>query len=475
MTSLHITLRRDHTETLQAQLIRYLKQHIRQRQIAQNQRLPSSRALARDLQVSRIVTLAAYEQLIAEGYLITRPGAGTYCATDIPPESPAPLAYHGPDWFTPPPAPTTPPDVDINFMLGRPAGTRFDDAAWKRAWRRALAQPFHNQPPPPEGILPLRQALADHMARSRGIRCQAQDIVITTGAADVINLLARVTAPFQPQCCLENPGFIAAHQTFTRYGHDIRLLNIDHDGLRTVDLPETPGRAKVLFCTPSHQFPVGFRLSLDRRHQVMDWARRHDALILEDDYDSEFRHDVAPLPPLKELDQTGHVLYFSSLSKSLSPAIRIGYMIAPATIRQAVAREIDQNHMQPTWLLQQAMAHYIEKGDLDKHLRRMRRHYGKLHKTMKSGLSGLPEGIKIHGLDAGLHCCLELPAHNRDHLHQELIRRGVYITGLDRYYQGPPPWQGYALGYSHLTSEEITRGCDALCQVLKILRVQGRL
>jgi len=497
MTNLTIIWDRGAKESLQSQLVKALKKYISNDLLANNilvkdllandLRLPSSRAFARDLGVSRIVILGAYEQLIAEGYLVSRAGSGTYINKEILPTTrkarPAAQTYRGPNWLPVEPRPAKedkneerpeerPEErreekYDVEFSLGRPSADKFDEAAWKRAWRRALSLPFHNRSTIPEGIASLRDSIAGMLARNRGIRCSPEDIIITTGAVDIITLIARITAPFKPVSYLENPGFQAAWEIFQRYNHDVRPLNIDQEGLRVTDLPTTENRAKLLFCTPSHQFPLGTRLSLPRRIALMDWARRHDAIILEDDYDSEFRYDVAPLPSLKAQDETGHVIYFSSLSKSLSPAIRLGYMIAPETIRAAVCREIEKNHMQPPWLLQQAMSHFIQAGELDKHIRRMRRHYTILNKEMREGLSHLPSEIKVHGLEAGLHCFLEIPPRmDLQKLQNSLQIQGIRIDDIRRCYYAPSPWYGFALGYGHLTPESLKYSVKKLIKIL---------
>lgn len=478
MINFPITLDRSDKMPLQAQLIAALKHHISTGRFKGSLRLPSSRALALDLGVSRIVILTAFDQLIAEGYLVSRAGSGTYINPDIVStgykQKSVPNEYQGPDWFDPSPSqnPNHKYDpghkYDIEFTIGRPSAEQFDLAAWKRAWRQALSLPFSNQQPPPEGVPELREAISDLVARNRGIRCSADEIIITSGAVDVITLMARITAPFKPLSCLENPGFPVAWDIFRRYGHDIQPISIDQDGLILSDLPVTPNRAKVLFCTPSHQFPLGFRLSLPRRLALMDWARRHDALILEDDYDSEFRYDVAPLPSLKAQEDSGHVVYFSSLSKSLSPAVGLGYMIAPETIRSAAVHEIKRNHMQPPWLLQKAMAQFIRTGELDKHMRRMRRHYFGLNRVMIEGLRGLPQDIRVHGLEAGLHCFLSLPsARNAQDLKQKIIHQRLFIDDLERCYFAPSPWQGYGLGYGHLSPEKIRQGLEIFTALLR--------
>jgi len=475
MTSLHITLDRKSRLSLGTQLINALKQHVMANHALSNLRLPSSRILARDLGVSRIVTLTAYEQLIAEGYLVSRMGSGTFINKDI--MSPnlkqdfTSKDFQGPGWIKSESLIKADPHYDIEFSLGRPSARQFDDAAWKRSWRQALSKPFYNATLPPEGIAPLREAIANMVARNRGIQCVADDIIITTGSVDIITLIARVTAPFKPIICLENPGFAAARDIFQRYGHEIQPIGIDQEGLILSDLPTMPNRAKLLFCTPSHQFPLGFRLSLPRRIALLDWAKRHDAFILEDDYDSEFRYNVAPLPSLKAQDETGHVIYFSSMSKSLSPAIRLGYMIAPEAMRRAITPEIEKNHMQPPWLLQQAMAHFIQRGELDKHIRRMHRHYAILNKEMHKGLAHLPKGFNIFGLDAGLHCFLEISADMADmnvkKLHDHLQEKGVNLNNITHCHFAPSPWHGFTLGYGHLDVDLIKDGLKKIAATLE--------
>lgn len=462
-----IQLDRAEQRPLQLQLALALKSAIEQGRLTAGARLPSSRALAENLGVSRIVALNAYDQLAAEGYLETRRGQGSFVKTGIAAARPLTVDYRGPDWL--PEQPAAPPrqKADYDFALGRLADGLLHLPDWKRAWRRALDKSLDNDQSPPAGLPPLRRAIAGHVQRYRGISCKAEEVIITGGVADGLDLLARVSRPADPLVYLENPCFNAAHAAFSRYGHEIRLQDIDEEGISLEGLDQDPGRPEILFCTPSHQFPQGPRLSLRRRQWLLAWARDRDGLILEDDYDSEFRYGVSPLPSLKARDKAGHVVYLSSLSKSLSPSLRLGYLIAPQKLRRVLAREIQLNHGQPPAPVQQAVAEFMLSGDMDRHLRRLRRHYDRLNRIVRRGLAALPQSIKVHGLEAGIHCFLEVQSRPfYDRLKGAFEENGIYLPLLEDFLHGPARTRGFALGYGHFGEAELEQALEVLVRVI---------
>jgi len=464
MTNIFINLDRHTSLSLQQQLTDGLRQQILNGMIKGGQRLPSSRMLAQNLGISRIVCLYAYEQLAAEGYLSSKTGVGTLVEKGIQAASEThkklPRPQSGPNWFPPAKAekPSSHP-AKIDFSMGRPVPGLIDEKAWKRAWRWALSRPLEHKNTPAAGILDLRQAIAGHVQVSRGIDCSPENIIITSGAVDIINLMARITRTVRPHVYLENPGFTAAWNSFKSYGHRISPVAIDEQGLLVSRLPKGAAQPALVFCTPSHQFPLGFRMSAKRRLALLDWASDENALILEDDYDSEFRYDGAPLPTLKTQDRQGHVVYFSSLSKSLTPSIRLGYLIGPNNITRALAQEIGESHLQPPLLLQQAMAYFIQKGELDKHMRRARRHYSALNKIMRQELVDLPPHISCHGLEGGLHAFMHFPKeYDLVLLQDQLARDGIKIDSLNKRQHAPSEWHGLVLGYGHMGQEELRQG-----------------
>lgn len=468
MTTLFIELDHNSPLPLQQQLTDILRQKILTGEIKGEEKLPSSRALALTLGVSRIVTLYAYEQLIAESYLTAKAGAGTFVQKGISASPKVTKNTPGPDWFPQSlPHPSPAQNISHDFTMGRPATSLIDEKAWKRSWRWALSRPLTDENAPPEGIPELREAIAELVQRSRGIICTAGDVVITTGAVETLTLMARVSQDIRPTIYLENPGFSAAWNVFESYGHKIQPVDIDQQGLSVRGLPHQKDHPALLFCTPSHQFPLGFRMSARRRLELLAWATEQKALILEDDYDSEFRYDGAPLPTLKSQDTHGHVVYFSSLSKSLTPSVRLGYLIAPEKVRHSIAREIADNHRQPPLLLQQAMAHFIKNGALDKHMRRTRRHYAALNKIVREELSNLPSYVNLHGLEGGLHCFLSLPEkHDMSAVKKRLDQKNIRIDSLDQRRHAPTHWNGLVLGYGHMKTDDLREGLKTIVQNL---------
>ncbi|MEZ5758781.1 MAG: PLP-dependent aminotransferase family protein [Emcibacteraceae bacterium] len=469
MASLYFDLDRQSQTPLHRQLIGHLKNHMVSGDLKRGEKLPSSRTLARGLNISRIVTLTAYEQLIAEGYLVTKAGAGTFVSDNIITPGTDPVKdYKGPDWFNPSRI-SLPIDDDnknnarFDFSIGHPASELFPKNNWRRAWRKALDHSQSNARSDRAGEKTLREEIAAFLLRTRNIKCHADNIIITSGAAETLRLLAKATAEFAPMTFVENPGFkIAWH--WLDGGGELTAVNIDENGLITRDLPKNVGRPAMLFCTPSHQFPLGFRLSLKRRNDILKWATENDALILEDDYDSEFHYDTMPLPTLKAQDESGHVVYFSSFSKSISPNIKIGYLIAPEKIATVLKNIIAAEHAEPPQLMQIAMAAFIADGSLDKHIAKSRRHYTKLNRIMQQKLTELPAGVKISGLDSGIHAFMSF-----DKMPHKLIKkleeRSFYLS----HQISTGGWHGFALGYGHFKENELSVALDELvAQIWKL-------
>ncbi len=467
MTSLTFFLDRKSSETLHKQLINKLKENILGGNVSKGEKLPSSRELAINLKVSRIVTLAAYEQLIAEGYLVSKAGSGTFISSNIPETTNNGIKkYLGPDWFEP-----SPKTVDASnnstqnslydFSIGRPALSLLPIDSWKRSWRKALTIPFDNNRTDPAGVYFLRKEIASYLNRARNIKCHADDIIITSGVAESLRLIAKATDQFSPTTYAEFPGFAIAWHFLSLGKRTIRPLSIDKNGLITDKLPKTTNHPHMLFCTPSHQFPLGYRLSLKRRNQILKWAAFNDGLILEDDYDSEFHYDTMPLPTLKSQDKKGNVLYFSSFSKSISPNVKIGYLIAPQNIREKITAIIQKEHAEPTFLMQNAMAHFIAQGSLDKHIARSRRYYAKLNKIMKDELSNLPAGIKLSGLDSGIHCFLSFQK-SPDQLIKNLMEKSFHVPLLPHITEIRTNPHGFALGYGHFEANHLRRSIKIL-------------
>ncbi|WP_019585876.1 PLP-dependent aminotransferase family protein [Deinococcus apachensis] len=436
-----------------------------------NAPLPGSRTLAAALGVTRGVVTLALEELIADGTLETRVGRGTWVAQGAA-ATPRERITRLPAWLTlPGPAPIDGPTTapGLHFRPGV-AGTRvLDRKAWQTAWSQAARMvPGADAPGgdygDPAGEPELRSALAAFVGRARGLRTEAGRVVITPGSLGALGLIARLLPPGS-RVLVENPGYRAARQVLLDAGHETVPVRVDGDGLVTGSLP--PARLAVV--TPSHQYPLGVRMSLPRRLVLLRWAQIHDALIVEDDYDGEFRYGAPPLPPLASLEGAAdRVLYLGTLSKLLTPAVRTGFVVAPPAFVPALTRAralADGGHDRVT---QAALTLLIAGGHLDRHVRRARRWHGEQQAALARTLAPLAPEARLGGIEAGLHACLHLPPNlPAGELAAELARRGVYVSTAESYtFAGEAP-NALVLGYGGLTVAEVERGARQIVRVVR--------
>jgi GntR family transcriptional regulator/MocR family aminotransferase len=426
-------------------------------------RLPPSRILAAALGVSRVVVTSAYEELVAEGYLEARRGSGTYVARDLPAVS---------SLAAPPHYPASEPSQEsrsevpvIDFAPGRPAVERLHPAAWRRMWRAVARQ----LPPPgygdPAGDPELRASLAEYLGRARGVGCTAEDVLITSGTVEALDLLARAVLRPGDRVAFEEPGYPAARRALLGRGLILEPVPVDEDGLCTDRLPN---RAALVYVTPSHQYPLGGRLPIARRIALLKWAEAGDALVVEDDYDSEFRFDGPPLPALAGLDGLRRVVYLGTFSKVLLPGLRVGYLVAPRELRDRILALKDPSEVHTPWPVQRALAALLSSGDFERHIRRMRRHYGELRAELRRALSPVEPLARLRGLEAGLHAFLELTAGlHPARVAEAAAARGVLVRTLEPYFIGAPTWSGVLLGYGGLSPEDVQRGARILAEVIQ--------
>lgn len=443
---------------LYKQLVNHIRGEITNGNFTKNAKLPSSRKLAIDLKVSRFVTFSAYEQLVGEGYLLAESTSGTYVNSNLIESFSATVKRHrGPDWINKYKSRQCSDDHPenyknkYNFSMGLTTNNRLPEDGWKRSWRNALSDPHTNLKQEPAGNSKLRNEIAVYLKRARNILCHPDDIIITTGVAESIRLIAKATEEFSPTTFCEYPGFHIAWHQFGKRNHTIKPVPVDHNGLVASLLPNNlTGEDKpyMLFCTPAHQMPLGHRLSSNRRSKVLQWAINNDAIILEDDYDSEFHYGTLPLPTLKSCDHHGNVIYLSSFSRSVSQNIKIGYIVATQKINVRLRELINREHAEPPLLMQSAMAHFIEQGFLDRHIERCQRYYDKLNQIMREELSALPKDIALSGLDSGIHAFLSFKE-PPDALIKALNAKSFHLpllSGID----GLKQMQfGFSLGYGH--------------------------
>jgi GntR family transcriptional regulator/MocR family aminotransferase len=392
--------------------------------------VPSTRALAEQLSVSRSSVVAAYDQLVGEGYLDARQGARTRVAL----HTVAPAAEQGTGGAqAEDPAPS---GARIDLVPGRPSTARIDHRAWRAAFRRAAAAPIPSTVPAPLGEPELREAIADHIRHARGVLRTSTDIVITAGTSDAAALLGTALRELRGpgvRVAIEDPGYTGVREILRRRGVAPVPIPVTVDGFDVDALHGIAGLDAAML-TPSHQYPLGGRLPVTERLRLIGWAGAHDAYILEDDYDSEFRHTGAPLPAMASLDST-RVVLVGSLSKVLTPSLRLGYLALPRDPRLRTAIEAiraGENTPVPV-LTQHAVADLLAGGAVRRGIAAARRDYGHRRALVLEVLDGL-RGARLRGLDGGLHGVLILDDGDREpHLVAELARRGVAVAALSDY------------------------------------------
>lgn len=463
-----IRLERDAPQSLQRQLTEQLRRAILDGRLSAGMRLPSTRNLAAEVGVSRNVALAAYDELFAEGYVEGRHGSGTYVSGDLPalPRPSLPVPAGTPRWLRQPPPPTeVERDVPgvIEFRLGRPFTSQLPADVWRRVWHDVSGQLPPSDYGAPAGDPELRAAIAGYLRRARGVACGTDDVIVTAGALQAVDLIARATLAPGDAVGFEEPGYPLTRQVLEGRGARLVPIPVDDDGLQVDRLPVGDDAPLLVYVTPSHQYPLGARMPVARRVALIEWALANDSLVVEDDYDSEFRFDAPPLPALAGLDETGSVAYIGTFSKVLSPALRVGYLVAPPPLRERVERYKRLTDFHTPWPVQRALAAFILGGHLERHIRRMRRHYGDKRAVLAETLAPVSGVAKLRGLEAGLHAFLELERGiNPTRIVAGAAARGVSVSTLDSYYIGPPRQQGLLLGYGGLSIEQIATGAAVI-------------
>jgi GntR family transcriptional regulator/MocR family aminotransferase len=455
---------RDDPGALTSQIAGQLRDALADGRLATGERLPSTRMLAGLLGVSRTVVTGAYAQLFAEGWVEGRHGSGTYVADGAP-------GHPGGNGSTEPGArwepvgvpadralvPVAAPLIDLRPGIAWTEG--IDRAAWRRAWRIAGAS-MAGGLPDPQGSPGLRASLTGYLRRSRGVHCSPGQLVVTRGVAGSLGLIAAALLRPGDRVGVEEPGYPAARAVFAAHGLRPVPCPVDSGGLRVDALP---GGLRLVYVTPAHQYPLGARLSVPRRRALTSWARATGALIVEDDYDGEFRYDVAPLPALFGLDPEV-VVYLGTTTKILTPAMRVGWLAASpglATRLAAAGSTLGEYASGPA---QGALLSLITTGDLERHIRRMRHDYARRRAAMTAVFGGGAAG-RLLGDEAGMHMVLETnePAAM---VAAAAAERGVAVATLDRYFGGPVTKNGLVLGYGGARLPDVARGCQILAGVL---------
>lgn len=448
---LALDLDRSLPQRLSVQLAAGLRAQIQSATLSPGDRVPSSRSLAAELGVSRAVVQAAYDQLIAEGWLTAVHGAGTSVSSAAP--TPHPTASKR--------RPREPRDTPrISLLPGEPWTPPVADAVWRRAWRRVAHLAPPGGYPDPRGLPELRQALAELVGRARGVVCSAEEILVTSGSTHGLTLGLAALDRGGRHLAVENPGYRAAVSAAHARGWRTVDVAVDEHGMR-VDLLEASTVDAVLV-TPSHQYPMGSLLSLQRRVQLVDAARAHDTLLIEDDYDSEFRYDLAPLPPLAAL-APDRVLYLGTVSKTLGAGIRLGWLAAASPLAERIADARWQVRDYPSVPLQWAMLSLIEDGGWDRAVRAARRLYAARDEQVAAALAPFGE---LAGVGAGLHSVLRLAPDQERRVVAAAAERGLAVGALSEYGRGRGRPHGLVIGYGRIDDAGLTRALDTLTGLL---------
>jgi GntR family transcriptional regulator/MocR family aminotransferase len=447
---LHIDLAATPGRSLRARLEHVLREAVRNGRLPAGTRLPSTRALCSELKVSRGVVVDAYAQLAAEGYLHTRRGGGTTVASAATSARAKPRSTR----------PLSPIRHDMSPF--RPALSDFPRGAWSAALARVLRSVPDERLgyPDPAGVPELRSTLAAYLGRVRGVRTNPEQIVITTGLRQGIDLLwSTLAAEGAKRVAVEDPGWSGMRETAIDAGLEVVPIPVDHDGLVVERLEHEPVAAVAL--APAHQYPTGAVLSPARRAALLAWALPRNALLVEDDYDAEYRYDRQPIGSLQGLAPE-QVVYGGSASKTLAPAVRLGWMALPQRLAQPLAARQRRRGGMPAPLLQLALADLIERGELDRHLRRQRRRYQHQRDALLSALAKeLPE-LPIHGAAAGLYAVLYLPPELDEQAVLSAARTsGIALESLG----GDTP--ALVLGYANLSDAAVNPAVRALAASIR--------
>ncbi len=430
-------------------LYRCLRQDILSGKLSPGTKLPSKRALAENLKVSKITVEGAYNQLLAEGYLSSREKVGYFVERTEHTAAPAAIP-------APPLERSEPPMLDLT--ANGPAGFPF--TVWSRLQREVmldrgetLLRPLHSQ-----GCPELRRAIAAHLADFRGMSVSPENIIVGAGADFLYNLLLQLLGR-EKTYAVEDPGYDKIRKIYTSGGALCMAAPMDEQGV----MPQALGDAQVLHISPSHHFPTGIVTSMARRQALLSWAESVDGYIVEDDYDSEFRFHAHPMPALKALDRQGRVIYMNSFSKSLAPSIRISYMILPDGLLARFGRELGFYSCTVSSFEQYTLAQFLSQGYFEKHINRMRKYYRSRRDRVIRALETCPwaERMSILEKDAGLHFLVKVQTVlDDDALTALWAQCGIRVRALSSYYCGevPPEDRGcLVVNYSGLDENELVR------------------
>jgi GntR family transcriptional regulator / MocR family aminotransferase len=469
MTALHVSLvgRKD----LSGEIYRQIRRAVLDRRLRPGDPLPPGRELARALTVSRATVTVAYERLAAEGFVTSRQGSGTFVSELVTPAGREKAGRRSTGAVQPrsiweamsPPVTFEPARFD--FRSGLCDASLFPHVSWRRSvtWALRSGETTAGVYEHPAGHRGLRVAIARHIGISRGVRTAADDIVVTNGTQQALDVLARVLLAPGDGIAVEDPGYGPPRHLFKALGLRVVGVPVDRQGLVVDALPRG---IRAVYVTPSHQFPLSVTMTLPRRQALLAWAERNNAAIIEDDYDSEFRFGGRPLEPLQTLDAEGRVLYVGSFSKTMLPTLRLGFLVTPPSLRAALHKAKFVSDWHSSTLAQAALARFIDEGAFARHLRRVTAVYRKRHQILADVIfRDFAEHLELIPSTSGLHLTALARRMSADQI-AEIARSaadgGVAVQVLSRFAVSASPRAGVMLGYGAIPTARIEEGMHLL-------------
>ena len=487
-------------ETLQTQIYAAIRRAILDGLLAPGAPVLSSRALAADLGVSRTTTLLAFEQLTAEGYLTAHRGSGTFVATTLPDDlarvrvarmptrlKHPPVSRRGAALAATPPAAVRVPGPPRAFRIGVPALDLFPVRLWTQLVTRRLRTVTRGQLDYGDagGLQELRNAIADHVRTARGTSCTADQIFVVAGAQRGLEVVCRMLLDVGDRAVMEDPGYPGARSALVSAGARLVHAPVDEEGLNVDVIARKPDAARLVYVTPSHQFPLGVPMSLPRRLALLRWAAEGRAWIVEDDYDSEFRYGARAVACLHGLDTDGRVIYVGSFSKTLFPALRLGFVIVPSDLQETLRaiRRVGEYH--PPIIDQAALADLMEGGHFDRHLRRMRAAYQERVEALEEAAVRQAAGaLRLRPVHTGLHAVADLEDADASDVFREALARGVELMPLSAYVFGRVSGRertapggvdrALVLGFGAVRPDAVARGMERLVAAIDAARRGSR-
>jgi GntR family transcriptional regulator / MocR family aminotransferase len=473
---------------LQEQIYHCIRGAIVNGQVLPGRKLPSSRALAHSLGVSRTTTLSALEQLRAEGYLVARHGSGTFVTEELPDERPLcsvryesgpahpPVSRRGRDSLSILPAALRVPGPPRPFRPGTPALDLFPIREWSRIVQRRLSRATSSMLDysDPAGAEELRRAIAEHV-RSRGTSCDADQILIVAGTRRGLDLISHLLLDPGDWVWMEDPGFPNARAAFRNAGLEVLPVPVDSEGLDVDAAILQKNSARLAYVSPSNQFPLGVPMSAQRRRKLIEWAHSANAWIVEDDYDCEFRYEGAPIHCMHGLDPDGRVIYAGTFSKSLFPSLRLGFLVLPRDIRPSFLEERVVADFHTPVLDQLVLADFMHEGHYERHLRRMRAAYReRLDALTTAAVKHCHGALTLRPVRGGLHAVADVHGASADVVFREAYRRSVEVVSLTQYHFGRgQPDNALLLGFGSVRPEAFDAGMMQLAAALEAARREG--